>query len=490
MAIDDHTRAEVVRLHRAEGWSVGAIARHLGIHHSTVRRALEAARVTPRRRRRQIDPWIPFIEEELRKNPDILASNLYRMVHNRGYTGGSDHFRHIIGAMRPRRTSRAAMRLTFYPGEQGQVDWGDFGPVTIGRAERRLMGFVLTLSYSRRIVLRFFHGAAMSHFLAGHIAAFETLNGVPRSLLYDNLKSVVTARRGRAITYNPTFIDFFRHYAFEAPAAWPRNPRHKGRVERSIGYVRTAFMPHVRVDMPLDALNESARAWCDGPALERPWPGDRTRTVRQAFEKERRFLTPLPDTPFPAEEMRPARVGATPFVLFDKNSYSVPPGTVHSTVTVAASPDTVRILDGATVIGVHQRCYGRQEVIEDPAHIAALTRRSRAARQRHARDRLLRAVPALEDLFAASSGHVGLSARAFIRLLDIHGAAALAGAVDEALKRSSPHVHTVRHILEERHHDHGRPPWPVDITDPRARSATVRPSGLDAYDTTRKGDDT
>ena len=64
----------------------------------------------------------------------------------------------------------------------------------------------------------------------------------------------MTARRGRAITYNPTFIDFFRHYAFEAPAAWPRNPRHKGRVERSIRYVRTAFMAHHSTDEPLDAL--------------------------------------------------------------------------------------------------------------------------------------------------------------------------------------------------------------------------------------------
>ncbi len=441
----------------------------------------------PWRRPRQIDPWIPFIEEQLRKNPDILASNLYQMVHKRGYTGGSDHFRHVIATMRPRRTPRPAQPLTFYPGEQGQVDWGDFGAVMIGR---RLMGFVLTLSYSRRIVLRFFYGAAMSHFLADHIAAFETLNGVPRSLLYDNLKSVVTARRGRAITDNPTFIDFFRHSAFEAPAAWPRNPRHKGRVERSIRYVRTAFMAHHSADEPLDALNEAAAAWCAGPALERPWPQDRTRTVAEAFEKERRFLTALPDTPFPAEEMRAARVGATPFVRFDRNDDSVPPEHVMTRVTVAASADTVRILDGVTVLGVHTRCYGRQEVIEDPAHIAALTRKSGAARRRHARDRLLRAVPGLEDLFAAGSGHVGLSARAFIRLLDAYDAAALSGAVDEAMKRASPHVHTVRHILEERHREHDRPLQPVEIADEKARGATVRASGLAAYDPTHGGDDT
>ena len=240
------------------------------------------------------------------------------------------------------------------------------------------------------------------------------------------------------------------------------------------------------------STSSTRRPWHGAPdrPSSGPGPRDRTRTVREAFEKERRFLTPLPDTPFPAEEMRAARVGATPLVRFDRNDYSVPPEHANSTVTVAASADTVRILDGATVLGVHARCYGRQEVIEDPAHIAALTRRSREARRRHARDRLLRAVPVLEDLLAASSGHVGLSARAFVRLLDIYGAAALADAVNEALERGATHVHTVRRILEERHSEHDRPLQPVDISDPRARGATVRASGLGAYDPTRKGDDT
>ena len=102
----------------------------------------------------------------------------------------------------------------------------------------------------------------------------------------------------------------------------------------------------------------------------------------------------------------------------------------------------------------------------------------------------MRAVPVLEDLFATGSGHVGLSARAFIRLLDAYGAAALCAAVDEALKRGSPQVHTVRHILEERHREHHRPPQPVDIADERSRGATHSASGLAAYDPTRKGDDT
>ena len=73
--------------------------------------------------------------------------------------------------------AEAYLRLKTLPGEQAQVDWAHFGTVTIGRAERRLMGFVMVLSYSRRIFLRFYLDAGMSNFQRGHVEAFETWQG-------------------------------------------------------------------------------------------------------------------------------------------------------------------------------------------------------------------------------------------------------------------------------------------------------------------------
>ena len=73
----------------------------------------------------------------------LTASRLYAMVRERGYSGGEDHFRHLIAHHRPRPQPEAYLRLKTLPAEQGQVDWGHFGKVTIGQVERTLMAFVL-----------------------------------------------------------------------------------------------------------------------------------------------------------------------------------------------------------------------------------------------------------------------------------------------------------------------------------------------------------
>jgi len=102
------------------------------------------------------------------------------MVRERGYRGSPDHFRHLIACHRPRPRAEAYLRLRSLPGEQAQVDWGHFGHLDIGRAQRPLMAFVMVLSHSRQIFLRFFPDARMESFLRGHVGAFTAWGGVPR----------------------------------------------------------------------------------------------------------------------------------------------------------------------------------------------------------------------------------------------------------------------------------------------------------------------
>jgi transposase len=163
----------------------------------------------------QIDAYLPFIHETLKKFPSLTASRLYAMVYERGYRGGQHHFRHLVSLHRPRPVAEAYLRLRTLPGEQAQCDWGSFGHLQIGRARRPLMAFVMVLSWSRQIYLHFFLDARMDSFLAGHAGAFAAWSGVSRVVLYDNLKSAVLERRGDAIRFNPTLLAFAAHHRYE-----------------------------------------------------------------------------------------------------------------------------------------------------------------------------------------------------------------------------------------------------------------------------------
>ena len=494
MAISAEMRARIRRLHRAEGWAAGTIARQLGIHHSTVRRALGGEAPKPAaRRRRMIDPYVPFIKETLEEHPDLSASVLYRMVCRRGYRGGPDHFRHVLAPLRPRRRAEARMRVRVLPGEQAQVDWMEVAKVPVENHVRKLMGFVMTLSHSRRIFVRFYYGAGMSFFLHGHVCAFNAFGGVPRQLLYDNLKSAVVARRHVLARYNDTLLELAGHYGFQPGATMPRAPHQKGRVERSAGYVRESCLAGHDPSLPIDRLNRIAEEWCDGPSLRRRWPQDDGITVAEAFEAEKRFLLPLPASDFPCEEVLPVSIGRTPYARFDTNDYSVPHQHVRRTLTVCAGVDAVRILDGGEVVASHARSYGRRLQIEDERHIDELAKST--ARRRRPQDRLIALAPATGELMAAAGAggdRIDIVARHLERLLALHGADELEAAARQAVLAGSPHPNAVRRILDRRRRLRNLPP-PLPAAEPEdgPSGRTLLPAtNLAAWDGIGKGEST
>src|SRR6478609_425714 len=430
--------ARILRYYHVEKWTMGTIARQLHVHYSVVGRVLAQAGlplIGPPPRRSLIDAYLPFIRQTLETFPTLTASRLYGMAYGRGYRGSPDHFRHLIACHRPRPKAEAYLRLRTLPGEEGQVDWGHFGHLEIGRARRPLMAFVMVLSHSRRIFLRFFPDARMESFLRGHAAAFEAWGGVPRVLLYDNLKSVVLERRGDAVRFHPTLLGFAGQYRYEPrPVAIARG-NEKGRVERAIRYVRDNFFA-ARSFTDLDDLNAQAEAWCNGPAADRRCPDEPDRTVREVFAEEAARLLPLPDNPAPLLEHVAVTVGKTPYVRFDLNDYSVPHDHVRRPLTVLADPHEVRIVDGTAVLACHPRSYDKGAQIEVTAHIQKLVEHKRAARQHRATDRLAQAVPASQVLLirAAERGaNLGAITAALMRLLNRTSAADLQLAILEAL---------------------------------------------------------
>jgi len=491
--ISKELEARILRYHLVEKWPVGTIAQQLGIHHDTIERVLCQSGLPGIKkicRPSIIDPYLPFIKETLEKFPGLQASRIYWMVKERDYPGGPDHFRHVLSRIRPRPPAEAYLRLRTLPGEQAQVDWAHFGKLIIGRAARPLMGFVMVLSWSRKIFLRFFLDQRMSNFLQGHIEAFAAFGGCPRVNLYDNLKSVVLERRADAIRFHPSILDFAAHYHYEPRPVAPYRGNEKARVERAIRYARHSFFA-ARAFEDLDDLNRQARQWCEGASADRPCPEDQTLTVREAFEQEQPHLLSLPDNPYPAEERVEVRVGKTPYVRFDLNDYSVPHTKVRRTLVVLATEKTVRILEGNEILAEHERSYDKKAQIENPDHLAALQEQKRQARQHRGMDRLQRAVPNSAELMlrlAERGDNLGSATSALLRLVDHYGAKAVEDAIAEALGNDAPHPNSVRRILERNHKTKGMaPPVPVPLPDdPRIRNLTVRAHDLKSYDSLKE----
>lgn len=487
--IPPEVEEKILRYHLVEKWRVGTIARQVGVHHTTVQRVL-ATHGTPKQpasvHPSKLDPFKPYILEVLGEYPTLPASRLYVMCVERGYDGCESHFRRVISTMRPRRAPEAFLRLRTLPGEQGQMDWGHFGHITVGRAQRALMAFVMVLSWSRRIVLRFYAGHRMGEFLDGHLYAFGVLGGVPRRILYDNLKSAVLERRGDAIRFNPTLLSLASHYRFEPrPVAIARG-NEKGRVERAIRYIRGSFFA-ARKWTDLEDLNAQAAAWCEGLASARPWPDERTKTVAEAFAEEQPRLLGLPVDAFPAEDVADVKVGKTPYVRFDLNDYSVPHGLVRQRLTVRASVARVRVLDGVEVVAEHSRSYDRGAQVEDARHVAALVEMKRQARREQTQDRLVRVSPGVESLLEALAErgvHLGREVRKLGELLDRYGAEEFGAAVEEVLRRGLCRSADVGQQLDKRRQARQLPPVTAVALpdDPRVRDVSVKPHALASYD--------
>jgi transposase len=488
MTIPDDLAAQVKRLYHAEKWPIGTIAANLGIHHSTVRRVLEREHTLrpPVPRPSMIAPYVPFIVATLEQYPQLTASRLYHMVRERGYPGGESHFRNLITPYRPQRAAEACLRLRTLPGEQGQVDWASFGQLAIGTAQRNLMGFVMVLSYSRKIFLRFFLDARMANFLWAHQAAFDAFVGVPRVLLYDNLKSAVLQREGSAIRFNPELLQFAGHYHFEPRPVAVARGNQKGRVERAIRYIRDSFFAG-RGFSDLAGLNAQAEAWCQGIATDRRCPGDRSITVREAFQTEQGQLMALPEHPYPTAERMAVRAGKTPYVRFDSNDCSIPHTYVGKTLTVFADHQRARITDGQQLLAHHPRSYDRGAQIEDDAHLQQLVEEKQHAKPYRATDRLIKAIPLTQDCLCQAADR-GYSLPAILRelaeLRERYRTEALEAAMQDALNRAVPHPNAVRLALERQlENSHRRPPVGLPLApEARARDVTVRPHPLGTYD--------
>lgn len=391
-------RFMIQELHRT-GVSISEIARRTGHDRKTIRHVLTQPLLPAPRvrqpRSQKITPYLPYLEQRV-VDGVLNARKLYQEIQARGYPGKETQVRAAVARLRPARPPVATVRFETEPGEQAQVDWGHFGEIMHQGRQRRLYAFVMTLGWSRTISLEFTVSLELVWFLRCHLHAFRYFGGIPRQLLHDNLKTAVLDRHGGQIHWQPQYLDFAHYYGFTLRACQPYRAQTKGKVERSIEYVRGNFWPGLRFTDVAD-LNQQARTWCDRVANVRV----HATTGAVPFERlPREGLLSLGDKPDYDTSLITFRWSSRDCLIsYAGNYYSVPAAAarqrllVRETATedlIISTPEGAELARHRLLTGVGQRCLV-------PSHYHDLVRPGRADGPSPAHQMLVPAALGLPD---------------------------------------------------------------------------------------------
>jgi len=360
------------------------IARELGVHPKTVRRALQRSDAPPRKRGRRgsiLDPYLSVIDRLLGEGV-WNAVVILREIQTRGYAGGVSILRDYVRPKRALRAARSTVRFETAPGRQLQTDWGEIKTRIAGVAV--VVHFIVsTLSFSRRFHFWGTDSEDAEHTYEGIIRAFEWFGGVSREVLVDNQKTAVLEhRRGTGANFNPRFLDLAGHYGFEPRACRPARARTKGKDERMVGYVKHHFFVRYREFDSWAHLNQLAGQWLLEEA-DRRFHGTVREVVADRFARELPALGPLPSQRYDTSYWELRQAGWDAYVHVRGNRYSVPSELAGRRVSIRISLDGVlSVLDGDRVAARHALQRPEHGWVTVPEHHAALWHRVAAVERR------------------------------------------------------------------------------------------------------------
>ena len=301
ITVEVYVEIEVLR---RQGLSLRRIASEVGCSVNTVRAHLVAPGL-PRyeRKVKRVTKLAPY-ETHLRARQAaahphwIPATVLMREIVALGYLGGASQLRALLQGMKPVVPVEPVVRFETEPGDQMQVDWVEFR-----KGAQPLYAFCATLGYSRMSHVEFVTDMKVQTLIDCHERSFAAFAGVPRHVLYDNMKTVVLERDASGDgehRYHAAFLDYVRHCGFVIKLCRPYRARTKGKVERFNGYLRRSFyVPLVaqlkQAGLVLDAVtaNSHVRPWLAEVANVRVHGTTGVRPVER-LDEERAALQGLP----------------------------------------------------------------------------------------------------------------------------------------------------------------------------------------------------
>ncbi len=360
---------------KQRGWSISAIARHVGHDRKTVRGYLNGEREVGVRERAEPDPFDAvdaYVRQRFVDDPHVWATVLFAEVTELGYPRAYATFTRQIRdrGLRPHcepcsaSNGRAHVDIEHPPGEEIQWDWLELDDTPWGEKAYVLVG---ALSCSGRFRCWFSDRDDQAHLVVGIDEVLRRLDGTARRWRVDRMATVINPNTGKI---QRSFVPVAKHYGVEGVDPCP--PRHgnrKGVVEKSIHYLTQGWWRTARVASPAEA-QASADRWCVEVADARERGGS---TVGALADAEP--LLTLPETPYPAEVLEVRTVAANALISLWGNRYSVPPGLVgaHVQIRWRLGAETFAISAGGVFVAVHRLApRGAQRTVRLPEHTAAL----------------------------------------------------------------------------------------------------------------------
>jgi transposase len=495
------TREQIRRAFYIEGKSIRQIKRELGVSRPTIRKALDADKpvkytLTEPRPAPKLGLYRERINELLAQNNNLprkqryTSSRIFGLLQADGYQGAESTLRHYIGQKRKElRRPKLYLPLTFDPGLDGQVDWGEAEVIYQGQ-QRTVQLFVMRLCYSRRTFVMAFPSQKQEAFFLGHVQAFHHFGGVPRRLTYDNLKTAVAkVLTGSGREEQEQFILFRSHYLFESRFCTPGAGHEKGGVEHGVGYCRRNFLVPLPAVDSFSQLNAYLLAKCQQDD-QRQVEGQAI-AIGAAWQVERAHLHPLPEHDWACYQLRQATLTPYSQVIVETNRYSVPVETAVKKLTVHLHPfhlDIYRPGESAPIAS-HPRSYEREQEFFDPLHYLALLEQRPGAFDHAKPMRQWRATwpPIYDQLLARLQVEQpnGAGMREFIRILKLHQqypADHLSPAIEQALRYGCIHADGVLLCLHQLNQPESRPA--LDLAGrPHLAEVGTQPVDLGRYNT-------
>lgn len=357
-----------------KGLSYAEIGRKHGIDYRTAKRYANSESKPEYRnklpRKSILDPYKEEIDRLL-DEASYSAQRILEIITDKGYTGKYTVVKDYVRVRKEALNTKATVRFETTPGLQGQVDWAHFPDYRIveNNKSKKLYCFLMILGYSRNRYIEFVTDMSTKTLLRCHNNAFRYFGGYPDELLYDNMKQVVQKRllKQKDSTLNSVFEDFAGFYGFKPVLCRPYRGQTKGKVERTVSFVRSNFMTGITYSSLAD-LNNKAVKWCNKVNSKKH--GTTGKIPNKLLDEEKlnsitkEFLVDIPTV---------RKVGKDCLFSYNGNRYSVPSPYINKEVTVSKIGNilTVYYLDKA--IAHHELSYNKNDIKVNPLHYRNLT---------------------------------------------------------------------------------------------------------------------